>query len=41
MIGAGVVVLGCEALGMLFLACLGAVLIGWTRHRLGKWQGRE
>ena len=40
MIGAGVVVLGLEALGMLFLLCLAALAIGWTRHLLGKWQDK-
>jgi hypothetical protein len=40
MIGAGVVVLAFEALGLLFLACLAALLIGWTRSRLDKWRIR-
>jgi len=39
MTGAAVVVLGCEALGFLFLACLAALAVGWTRHLLRKWQG--
>jgi len=39
MIAAGVIVLSCEAFGMLFVACLAALLLGWTRHLLRKWQG--
>jgi len=39
MTGAGIVVLCCEALGILFLACLAALAIGWTRHKLRNWQG--
>ena len=40
MIGAGVVVLGCEALGVLFLLCIAALAIGWTQYRLRKWQDK-
>jgi hypothetical protein len=40
MIGAGVVVLTLEALGMLFLGCVAVLLIGKTRSKLKEWQGK-